>query len=65
MGPPTLGPASLFGRDTPTRSTMAAVHWHMLLPQSDILQVLGGVEGMHALDGLGGFTRVLEVNTKI
>ena len=31
----------------------------------DILQILGGLSDMHTLYGLGSFTSVLKMNTKI
>ena len=39
--------------------------WHMLLLKGDILQIHGGFLDMHTLNGLGSFTNVLKVNTKI
>ena len=39
--------------------------WRTLLLYSDILQTLGGFSDMHTLNGLGGFSSVLKVNTEI
>ncbi len=36
-----------------------------LLLLNDILQVLGGLPYIHALDSLGGLSRVLEVNPEV
>ena len=65
FGPATLHPAPLFGLCTPTNSTIVATEWHTLFLQSDILQVLGAFLDMHTLYGLGSFTNVLKVDTKI
>ena len=41
------------------------MEWHTSLVYCDILQMLGGFSDMHTLNGLGGFSSVLKVNTKI
>ena len=59
------GPAQLFVLGTPASSIITARKRYTLLLQSDIFHILGGFSDLHILDGLGSFTRVLNVNTKI
>ena len=65
FGPRTLYPAPLFGLGTPANATIVTTECHTLLLKSDVHQLLGGFSDMHILDGLGSFTSVLKVSTKI
>ena len=62
LGPLALRPAPLFGA---TSSSIVMTERHALLLKTDILQILGGISDVHTLNGLGSFTSVLKVYTKI
>ena len=50
---------------TSTNSSIVATEGNTLLLQGHILQVLGGLADVHALDGLGSLTSVLKCTVKV
>lgn len=61
LGPASLCPAPLLGLGTSTNSSVVATEGNTLLLQGHILQVLGGLADVHALDGLGSLTMILKL----
>lgn len=54
---PRLHPSPHLGAST--NASVVAPEGNALLLQGDVLQVLGGLADVHALDGLGSLTSVL------
>lgn len=54
---PRLHPSPHLGAST--NASVVATEGNALLLQGDVLQVLGGLADVHALDGLGSLTSVL------
>lgn len=48
-----------------SNSSIVAAEWHTALEAQDVLKVLLGLVQVHALDGKGSLSGVLEVNTQI
>lgn len=53
------------GPGRPTSFTVVMLEWHILLPECNSFPMCDDFSDVQALDGLGGFSGVLKVNTEI